>query len=74
MLWPILERVEKGNGGKWTIIKIDCDNQELQPLAEQHRVAGIPTLAFYKDGKLVHQKSGFSDQAAFKKLEEKYLL
>jgi hypothetical protein len=37
-------------------------------------VSGIPTLAFYKGGQKLYQKSGFSDDAAFRKLEEKYLV
>lgn len=38
-----------------------------------HSVTGVPTLAFYKGTEKVYQRVGFADDAAFKKLEEKYL-
>jgi thiol-disulfide isomerase/thioredoxin len=36
MLWPVLEKREKESQGKWTIIKIDADNEELAEVINGH--------------------------------------
>ena len=48
MLWPVLQNREKQSGGKWTIIKVDVDLEELSEVVNAHSVSGVPTLAFYK--------------------------
>ena len=74
MLWPVLSKLESENGGKWTIIKVDIDEEGVGELIEQHQVAGVPTLAFYKNNSLSHQHTGFVNDADFKKLETQHLL
>jgi thioredoxin-like negative regulator of GroEL len=74
MLWPLLETMEKQSEGKWTVVKVDIDLEELSEAVNAHSVSGVPTLAFYKGEKKLHQQSGYVDKAALKKLEEKYLL
>ncbi len=57
------------------MIKIDVDQEELGEVVGNHQVQGIPLLAFYnKDGKLVHKKVGYADDAAFQALEKTYLV
>ena len=55
------------------MIKINVDEEELSEVVNNHQVQGIPMLAFYNKGKLVHKKVGFADDAAFKTLETTYL-
>jgi thioredoxin len=72
-LWPVITKRESESNGKWTIIKVDIDLEELASIVNDHQVTGVPTLAFYKEGQKTFQRAGFADDAAFKKLEEKYL-
>lgn len=43
-------------------------------MVNEHSVSGVPTLAFYKGSQKLYQRSGYVDDAGFKKLEEKYLV
>jgi hypothetical protein len=49
------------------------DNSELADLVGDHQIAGVPTLAIYKDSKKVYQQAGFVAEKGFIELEEKYL-
>lgn len=73
MLWPVVQKRESESNGKWTLIKVDIDIEDLANIVNDHQIVGVPTLAFYKDNKKIYQRTGFADDAAFKKLEEKYL-
>ena len=74
MLWPIISKAEKESEGKWSLIKIDVDEEELLEVIEQHNVLGVPTLAFYKGAQKIHQKTGFLNQSQFQELQKKYLI
>jgi len=56
MLSPIVEKLAKEYAGKVTFAKMDCD--ENQRLAQQLKIMAIPTLLFFKDGKVVDQIVG----------------
>ena len=36
MLWPVLSKLEADNGGKWTIIKVNVDQEDLAEVIEHH--------------------------------------
>lgn len=56
MLAPVIKEVSKAMEGKVRVIKIDIDkNQEL---AQRYQVRGVPTLALFKNGKVVWKESG----------------
>lgn len=74
VLGPILEKREANSGGKWTLIKVNVDNGELEELVTEHQVAGIPMLAYYKGGQKVFETVGSTSDAGLKKLEEEHLL
>jgi thioredoxin 1 len=48
MLTPIITKLEEDSKGKWTLIKVNVDEEELAELVDKHQVQGVPTLAFYK--------------------------
>lgn len=55
-LEPILEEVKSDMGDSLRIVKVDVDkNQEL---AAKMGVRGVPSLFFYKNGKLIKSASG----------------
>lgn len=56
MLTPIIKEVSKAMKGKVRIVKIDIDKN--QKIAQRYQVRGVPTLALFKDGKVVWKESG----------------
>ncbi|HOP65866.1 MAG TPA: thioredoxin [Bacilli bacterium] len=54
MLAPILEELKE----EIKIVKVNVD--ENQEIAMRYGVMSIPTLIFFKDGKVIHQMIGFS--------------
>lgn len=72
-LWPVVSKLEGESAGKWTLIKIDVDNEDLNDIVSKHNITGVPTLAFYKGTNKVYQKVGLPNEADLKGLIEKHL-
>mgnify|MGYP003336688029 CR=1 FL=1 len=53
---PILESLKKEKGEQLRILKIDVDKNKM--LASQLGIRSVPTLIYYKSGKLIWRKSG----------------
>ena len=62
MLAPIVSQIAEENEGKIKVGKVDVD--ENQQLAMTYRVASIPTLMVFKDGKAVSTMVGARPKAA----------
>lgn len=56
MLAPHFEAAEKELEGKARFVKLDADKN--QKLARKYKVMALPSLLFFKDGKLVDRSSG----------------
>lgn len=56
MIAPILEEIAKEYDGKIKIAKANIDEQ--MELAMQYKVEVIPTLFYFKDGKLIEKTVG----------------
>ena len=56
MIAPILEQLSVEYAGKVKVTKMDVDNNQKTPM--RFNVRSIPTLLFFKDGKLVDQVIG----------------
>jgi thioredoxin 1 len=65
MQGPILEQLDKEMNGKMKVVKVNVD--EEGELAMTFGVQSIPTLLFYKDGKVVNKAIGVRDASAVKK-------
>ena len=62
MLIPILEDLHKEHSETIAIVKVDVD--QSQDLATEDQVSSIPTLVFFKDGKVQETLTGFQSKDA----------
>lgn len=57
MLTPVLEQFAEKTAGEVEIYKVDVD--ENPELCGQFNISSIPTLLFFKNGKLIFKELGF---------------
>ena len=61
MLTPVIEEMdEKGAFREVKILKIDVD--ECSDIARDYRIQAVPTLMFFKNGKLVNTTMGYKNE------------
>jgi thioredoxin 1 len=69
MIAPVLAEIAQENQGKYKVAKINIDNES--ELAAQFNIQAIPTLAFFKNGKLLDKHVGLlSKKDILSKLEK----
>ena len=66
MIAPVGAQIAEENQGVIKVGKVNVDNE--MPLAQKYRVASIPTLILFKDGKPVQQSIGFATKAEIEKM------
>jgi len=71
MLAPFIEEIAEEYEGKVKVCKVDVD--EVGTLAQKFNVHSIPTLMYFKDGKLKDVNVGFQDKKAIESVLEKYI-
>jgi thioredoxin 1 len=71
MIAPFIEQIADEYDGRVKVGKINVDEEGV--LAQQHNVSSIPTMAVYKDGKVVLQQSGAMPKAAIENLIKDFL-
>jgi len=62
---PIIEKLAESYGGQ--ILFVKCNADDSQETAAKYGIKSIPTLMFFKDGKVFDKITGLSNQA---KIEE----
>src|SRR5204863_117792 len=68
---PMIDGLAKTYAGKVTFVKLNTDENPRVP--QQFMVMGIPTLLFFKDGKLVDQVVGAMPKGPFEARLKKHL-
>jgi thioredoxin 1 len=63
MFAPIFDEAKDDFDGKAVFAKINVDESKNTAIA--HKVLGIPTIVFFKDGQVVDRVSGVLDKNAF---------
>ena len=66
----VLNSVKEQVGDKARIVKIDVD--QFPTIASENGVRGVPTLAIFKNGKLLWKESGVHDVNSLVGLLEQY--
>ena len=61
---PVVEELSNEYGDKINFVKVNVD--ENNELAQKYNVFSIPTLAIFKDGQVVSQKTGAASKESFK--------
>lgn len=56
MISPTVDAVADEFAGKIKVVKVNVD--ESNNIATEHNIRGIPTLAIFKDGKVLTSKTG----------------
>ena len=62
MVAPVVDAVSKEFAGKLKVVKLNTDDSPQ--VAAQYQIMGIPTLMFFKAGKMVDRITGYMDQKA----------
>ncbi|HYU05915.1 MAG TPA: thioredoxin [Thermoplasmata archaeon] len=68
---PIVEDLAKRYAEKVTFVKVNTDENPVTP--QRFMVMGIPTILFFKDGKLVDQVVGAMPRGPFEERVKKHL-
>ena len=61
MLAPVLDKVASTFGGQVKVVK--CNVDENQNIAQKYGVMSIPNLLFFKDGQVVNQSVGYTNES-----------
>jgi len=69
---PIVENLAKKYDGKVKIAKVNVDDN--QAIAGQFNIMSIPTILFFKGGKVVHSHLGSTTEADLENLIKQHLL
>jgi putative thioredoxin len=69
--WPVLEKVTADYGGKFLLVSINTDQQKQ--LAREHGIRSVPTLKFYRHGRVVEELHGPQSEAELHKLIARYI-
>lgn len=71
MLGPVIEELSGDLDGKAKFVKVNVD--ENPATASGYKIASIPTVIVFKDGKQVETLVGFRPKAALNEVVNKYI-
>lgn len=63
-LTPILETITKESKGEFEVFKVDVEADEYREFTSQYMIMSIPTVLFFKKGKMVHHFIGLYDKGS----------
>ncbi|MFQ5454739.1 MAG: thioredoxin [Nitrospirota bacterium] len=71
MIAPLVEELAEEYDGKVKVLKLNTD--ENPDVAGKYQVMGIPTMMFFKDGKMIDKSVGAASKQQFKEKIESIL-
>lgn len=71
MVAPVMEELDKQYYGKVKFVKVNVDENPI--ISNQFRIASIPTIMVFKDGKAVENMVGFRPKSDFEQIVNKYI-
>jgi thioredoxin 1 len=67
-LMPRLLKQAEDDNGKWTLFKVNIDEDKNSKIVDEFKVSAVPTLVLIKNGKPVQTKLGMLSNEALKEL------
>lgn len=71
MIAPVVEAISNEFAGKIKVVKLNTDDSPQ--IAAQYQIMGIPTLMFFKSGKVVDRITGYVDQKTLSNKVKEFL-
>ena len=71
VLMPLLQKLAEDYRGKFTLAKVNTDKE--QALAGQWDIRSLPTVKFFRDGKVVDEFFGAQPESVIRDIIEQYL-
>lgn len=71
-LGPILDDLSGSFSGVCEIFKVDVDSDEYRDFTTRFMIMSIPTVIFFKSGKMVHHFIGLYDKETIKEMINKH--
>lgn len=71
MLAPVLEKLAAGAGGRWSLVKIDTDEQP--ELAERFAIRSIPSVKLFHRGRVIAEFAGALPEFQLRQWLEQHL-
>lgn len=66
MIAPIIEKIAEENEGKIKVGKVNVDDEPM--LAGQFGINAIPTIVYFKDGKVIDSQVGYCPKEEIEKM------
>lgn len=66
MVAPVIEKIAEQYSGKINVAKVDVDAQ--QELAIRYGIQSIPTVIFFKDGRIASKEIGVKPMSSFARM------
>ncbi len=67
-LSPILDQIESEGHEDFSIFKVNVEDEEFQDFTSAFKISSIPTVLFFKEGKVVHSFIGLQDKESIKEM------
>ena len=71
MLGPVVEKLASEADGKWSLVKVNTDQN--QDIAAHYQIRGIPNLKLFVNGEVVSEQVGALPEPVLKQWIERYL-
>lgn len=57
-MYPVLDAIEKQFGSSVDVLRVDVDQYESVGLVQHYRIMSVPTLMFFRRGRMLWRNSG----------------
>lgn len=71
MLTPVMEELSRKYNGKIKFVKVNVEENRVIPA--QYRVANIPTIMVFKEGRAIENMVGFRPKSIFERIIRRHI-
>ncbi|MDQ5957213.1 MAG: thioredoxin 1 [Patescibacteria group bacterium] len=66
MMAPILDELNSASENKFSVMKLNVEEEENVALAQHYEIRSIPNMKLFKNGKVIHEFVGVTDSETLK--------